>query len=132
MDGDTMGCPQSTMNSLFNELPPCPPILTRSLSHQHAALNDSAVYFDKCKEGDTIFSNYFLTHNSLMMDVEYFTRINGVIKKCQIREHYNRIISYPWTFYGTPLPSLECVNFPQMTPLENPSKPFVPLIISEL
>lgn len=67
-----------------------------------------------------------------MMDVEYFTRINGVMKLCQIREPYIRIMSYPWTYYGTSLPSLQLVNFPEMEKLENPSEPFVPLLINNL
>lgn len=66
-----------------------------------------------------------------MMDVEYYTRINGKMKLCQIREPYNRIITHPWTYYGTPMPALEFVNFPVLTPINNQNTPFTPLIISD-
>jgi hypothetical protein len=120
------------MNSMFNDLPPCPPALVRTLSHGHAAKQEAEPYFDQCKEGETIFSNYFMSYHSMMVDVEYYTRMNGVMKLCQIREHYNRIISYPWTYYGTPLPSLQFINFPGMEPLKNPSEPFEPLVLTPL
>ena len=36
--------------------------LTRSLSHQDEAAAAAQLYFDLCKEGDTVLANYFTDH----------------------------------------------------------------------
>ena len=52
--------------------------LTRSLSHQDTAIEAAKLYFDLCKEGDTVLANYFTDHLGFTT-LEYYQKENGVM-----------------------------------------------------
>lgn len=52
--------------------------LTRSLSHQDEAIAAAQLYFDLCKEGDTVLANYFTDHLG-HTTLEYYQKENGVM-----------------------------------------------------
>jgi hypothetical protein len=52
--------------------------LTRSLSHQDKAIEAAQLYFDLCKEGDTVLANFFTDHLG-NTTLEYYQKENGVM-----------------------------------------------------
>ena len=65
-------------DSPFHGMPPASLKLTRSLSHQDTAIEAAKLYFDLCKEGDTVLANYFTDHLG-NTTLEYYQKENGVM-----------------------------------------------------
>lgn len=66
-----------------SDTPPPSLKLTRSLSHQEEATAAAQLYFDRCKEGDTVLSNYFTDHLG-NTTLEYYQKENGIMVRYQI------------------------------------------------
>jgi len=73
--------------------------LSRTLSHQEEAYELSKVYFDQCKEGDTILSNFFVDRDQIAT-VEYYKKENGKMVLHRIDAPYTEI-KIEWTYRAT-------------------------------
>ena len=75
--------------------------LTRSLSHQDKAIEAAQLYFDLCKEGDTVLANFFTDHLG-NTNLEYYQKENGVMVLHQIdapRKEIKLKFTYEATFF---------------------------------
>jgi hypothetical protein len=60
---------------------PPQPILRRTLSHEDDADEEASTFFHQCKDGDTIFSNYWAAGN--LITYAYFTKVGDQFIKFQ-------------------------------------------------
>ena len=73
--------------------------VSRSLSHKEEAYELSKVYFDQCKEGDTVLANFFIDRDQFTT-VEYYKKENGKMVLHRIDAPYDEI-NITWTYQAT-------------------------------
>ena len=73
--------------------------LSRTLSHREVAYELSKVYFDQCKESDTVLSNFFVDRDQIAT-VEYYKKENGKMVLHRIDAPYTEI-KIEWTYQAT-------------------------------
>ena len=76
--------------------------LTRCLSLQDTATEAAQLYFDRCKEGDTVLANYFTDHLGFT-NLEYYQKENGVMVRYHI-DAPRKEIKVKFTYEATYFP----------------------------
>jgi hypothetical protein len=75
------------------------PILSRVLSHREKAIANASSYFERCQEGETILSNFFVDRTG-WTTLEYYQKENGRMVFHRMEAQENEI-SLKFTYQST-------------------------------
>lgn len=87
---------------------PPSPTLSWSLSHEDIALENARQYEERCKEGDTIFYNYYVNQHKIMT-LSYLCKEGDQFIGYTMSGKLE-MIPRNWTYYAVPFPDYSLMN----------------------